>query len=141
MPYNALQCIAGEMGRFRGVLRSWGILGGLLAIGLVACQPVSAWEDTEIAQAIYFAEGGAKAKVPYGILSVKVRDEAEARQVCLNTIRNNRVRWQKAGAKGDYLEFLARRYAPVVGATNDPQGLNRNWLRNVRHFLNRTKEA
>lgn len=118
-------------------LRVWLLLA--LCLGM----PGMAWAytDEQLATAIWYSEGGARAVKPYGILSVKVNGAAEARRVCLNTIRNNRVRWQKAGAKGDYLEFLARRYAPVVGATNDPQGLNRNWLRNVRHFLNRTKEA
>lgn len=87
-----------------------------------------------LADAIFVAEGGVKAKVPYGILSVKVRDKAEARRVCLNTIRNNWRRWEEAGRKGEYLEFLARRYAPV-GAQNDPKGLNRHWLRNVKENL------
>jgi len=95
-----------------------------------------AYTDAEIADAIYLAEGGAKAKVPYGILSVKVKDEAEARQVCLNTIRNNRKRFADYGHKqyATYLEFLASRYCPV-GASNDPSNLNKNWLKNVRYFL------
>ena len=95
-----------------------------------------AYTDVQIADAIYLAEGGAKAKVPYGILSVKVKDEAEARQVCLNTIRNNRKRYADYGHKqyATYLEFLASRYCPI-GAGNDPKGLNQNWLKNVKYFL------
>lgn len=87
-----------------------------------------------IASAIYVAEGGDKAKVPYGILSVKVRDKAHAREVCLRTIRANWRRWEEAGRKGPYLEFLARRFAPV-GVKNDPKGLNRHWLKNVEYHL------
>lgn len=95
-----------------------------------------AYTDVQIADAIYLAEGGAKAKVPYGILSVKVKDEAEARQVCLNSIRNNRKRYADYGHKqyATYLEFLASRYCPI-GAGNDPKGLNQNWLKNVKYFL------
>ena len=133
MPYNALQCIAGEKGRWRGVWRSWGILGGLLAIGLGACQPVLAWEDAEIANAIYFAEGGPKAKVPYGILSVKVSGVDEARRVCLNTIRNQRKRHASHKCSLDFLACLANRYCPV-GAEND-NGTNRFWVKNVRCLL------
>ena len=122
---------------------TWGGRVALIALlGVaMACFPTeaNAYTDEQLATAIWYAEGGARAVKPYGILSVKVSGAAEARRVCLNTIRNNRARWQKAGAKGDYLEFLANRYCPV-GAEND-NGSNKYWLRNVRHFLNRTKEA
>ena len=94
-----------------------------------------AYSDEQLATAIWYAEGGARAVKPYGILSVKVSGAEEARRVCLNTIRNNRVRWQKAGAKGDYLEFLANRYCPV-NCEND-NGSNKFWLRNVRYYLSR----
>ncbi len=92
------------------------------------------YSDNELADAIYQAEGGGKAKVPYGILSVKVKDEQEARRICLNTIRNNRVRFANQNKFTDYIEFLASRYCPV-GASNDPQGLNKNWVKNVKYFL------
>ena len=87
-----------------------------------------------VADAIYRAEGGAKTRHPYGVLSVKVSGEAEARRVCLNSIRNSRGRWEKAGRPGEWLEFFSKRWAPV-GASNDPTNLNQNWLRNVRYFL------
>lgn len=89
-----------------------------------------------VVDAIYLAEGGPKAKVPYGILSVRVRDKAEARQVCYNTVRNNYTRWLKSGQRVSYLEFLAKKYAPI-GASNDPKGFNRNWLKNVTYFMGR----
>jgi len=87
-----------------------------------------------IVDAIYLAEGGEKARKPYGILSVPCGSKAECRRIAERTVRNNFKRWADAGAEGDYLEFLARRYAPI-GAENDPKGLNENWLKNVRHFL------
>ena len=96
------------------------------------------WTDTEIVNAVYLAEGGTKAKIPYGILSVKVKDEAEARQVCLNTVRNNRKRFADYGHKRypDYLSFLASRYAPIQA-----HPLNKNWLKNVKYFLEKNRRV
>ena len=98
---------------------------------LLFCSPLLASSDDAIADAIYRAEGGAKARVPYGILSVRVHNEADARRVCLNTIRNNRKRWEKAGKPGEYLDFLADRYCPPSA---DPLG-NKRWKANVRGIL------
>ena len=90
--------------------------------------------DERVADAIFKAENSRH--YPYGIIAKgRLLDEATARKWCLNTIRNNWTRWQAAGAQGDYLTFLAKRYAPTKGATNDPTGLNKNWLKLVRHFL------
>lgn len=88
-----------------------------------------------VADAIWLAEGGKKAKAPYGILSVKTTDP---RRVCLNTIRNNWGRWEAAGKPGDFIDYLGKKYAPV-GAANDPRRLNKNWPRNVRSLLRRSE--
>lgn len=92
-------------------------------------------EVERLADAIFRAEGGKKAKVSHGILSVPVKNAAHARQVCKRTIRNTWDRWTLAGKPGDFVEFLGRRYAPI-GAKNDPKGLNCNWIRNVKNRLN-----
>lgn len=99
----------------------------------------SEYTNDQIADAIYLAEGGTKAKKPFGILSVPCNGYADCRKVCLNTIRNNRKRYAEWGYKSfpDYLSFLQSRYAPTEKATNDPLGLNRNWLKNVRAILER----
>lgn len=89
-----------------------------------------AYTDVQIADAIYLAEGGAKAKVPYGILSVKVKDEAEARQVCLNTIRNAKRRYEKTNKEIDFITFLGLTYCPP-----NAHSLNKNWVKNVKYFL------
>ena len=81
-----------------------------------------------MADAIYRAEGGDKARVPYGVLSVKVKDKAEARRVCINSIRNNIKRWEKAGKPSTFIDFMADRWCPVA---SDPVG-NRNWKKNVK---------
>lgn len=114
------------------------LLTAWLVFALTKLARASDYTDSQIADAIYLAEGGSRAKVPYGILSVKVANEAEARKVCLNTIRNNRKRYAEYGYKKypDYLSFLASRYCPV-GASNDPRGLNKNWVKNVKYFLQR----
>jgi len=85
----------------------------------------------QIVLAIWLAEGGTNASVPYGILSVPVRDKEEARQVCARTVRNNLRRWQAAGRPGCFYNWLGDRYVP---ATADPRG-NVNWKRNVRTLL------
>ena len=99
----------------------------LFTIGAVA------QSDSQIADAIYRIEGGARAKAPYGILSLEVKSPALARQICLRTIRNNRTRWLAAGRPGDYLDFLADKYCPP---SVDPGG-NRNWKRNIHKLLNK----
>ena len=82
----------------------------------------------KIVNAIYKVEGGAKTKHPYGILSVKTKDP---RRVCMNTVRNNYIRWQKAGSKGDYLDYLADVYCPKSA---DPVG-NKNWHKNIHALV------
>lgn len=99
---------------------------------LKTCSPCPAAELTErqvdaLAAAIYKAEGGAKARAPYGILSVKVSGEAEARRVCENTIRNNYKRWTAAGSRGRFSDYLADKYCPP---SVDKIG-NLNWKSNV----------
>lgn len=87
----------------------------------------------KVVDAIYLAEGGAKAKVPYGILSVKVRSKEHARQVCERTVRNNWRRWEDAGRPGDFISFLGARYCPP---STDPVGHVR-WVRNVTAISSR----
>ena len=85
-----------------------------------------------LADAIYVAEGGSNTRHPYGILKTYVN--TTPRQACLNTINHQWQRWVDAGRPGpDFIEFLGRTYCPV-GAKNDPGGLNRNWVGNVRRI-------
>lgn len=91
-------------------------------------------DENKLADAIFLSEGGYKAQYLYGIRSVHYKDEAEARHICLNTIRNQRKRHAKHNCGVEYLVCLRNRYAPLQ-AKNDPKGLNSNWLKNVRYFL------
>ena len=112
----------------------------VLGLGLASTlttRAIEAQYAERIADAIYRAEGGSAAKVPYGILSVRVQNKEEARRVCLNTIRNNWQRWMDAGKPGDFIDFLGNRYCPPSA---DPVG-NRNWRQNVKLFLARDNSS
>jgi hypothetical protein len=91
-------------------------------------KPIDSAYAEKIVDAIYRVEGGEKTKHPYGILSVKTSDP---RKVCLNTVKNNYIRWQKAGSKGDYLDYLADVYCPPSA---DPTG-NKNWHKNIHALV------
>ena len=103
----------------------------ILSLSFILAASSYAATDEQIADAIYRVEGGARAKAPYGILSLKVSSPAMARRICLNTIKNNRARWIRAGSPGNYLDFLADRYCP---ATDDPVG-NRRWKVNIHKLV------
>lgn len=110
----------------------------LTFLGLVTCQAqLTIQTQNKIADAIYRVEGGHKARKPYGILSVNVKTESEARKICINTINNNYSRWNKQTAQSNFLDFLANRYCPP---SVDPVG-NRNWKRNIKSILGASKCA
>ena len=88
-------------------------------------------DEGALLRAIWRAEGGWKARAPYGVLSVQVRSRDHAREVVLRTIRRARKDWD---GSGDFVSFLGRRYCPPG---DDPSG-HRNWVRNVRRYLDRT---
>lgn len=121
-----------------GVTQLWGCEGAYAGEQMTREEANAHLEPyfNEIVDAIYLAEGGKRAVKPFGILSVPCSDYADCRKVAFNTVRNNYWRWDAGGRKGEYLAFLAGRYCPV-GASNDPKGLNRNWLGNVERLINR----
>jgi len=112
------------------------ILPLLIFFGFTALAHPQDIDVERLADAIWLAEGGLKAEYAYGIRSIKYNDIDHARQICINTIKNNIKRFQKQTEYKDYLEFLASRYCPV-GVENDPKGLNKNWLKNVRYYYER----
>lgn len=91
------------------------------------------YDAEAMATAIYFAEGGAKARVPYGVLSVRVKDHAEARAVTLRSLARARRDWIAAGSRGEFVDFFCDRWCPRAA---DAVG-NVNLKRNVRWFLRR----
>lgn len=106
-------------------------LCGVLWCGVAWARTVAGYDVERLATAIYHAEGGAKTAHPYGILA-KYKTTTP-RQACINTINSKYRAWLKTDRKLDYLSYLASKYAPV-GVANDPTGLNKNWLGNVRRL-------
>ena len=104
----------------------------MLAATVVSAQPINV---ERMADAIFRSEGGDKARVPYGVLSVKVKDKADARRITITSINNNIKRCDKAGKPGTFIDFMANRWCPVA---SDPVG-NRNWKKNVTAIYNQTK--
>jgi len=86
-----------------------------------------------IVAAIRYAENGGKGK-EYGILHPRVKPTYRSQAGwCAATVQKNYDRWVKAGKNGDFISFLGAKYAPI-GADNDPKGLNRHWVKNVKAY-------
>jgi hypothetical protein len=103
----------------------------------LANEVLSSKKANEIADAIYKIENSKK--YPYGIKSIPIKGntpqkrEIYARKICLNTISNNYIRWQRAGKTNEFLFFLADRYCPSVC---DPIG-NINWKKNIKRMVDK----
>ena len=91
---------------------------------------INEYSKEDICKAIYIIEGGDKTKYPYGIKSVFCEGKEDCKQVCYNTIINNKGRYLDYGYKTHktYLEFLASRYCPEGD-------LCKNWLPNLKYYL------
>lgn len=95
------------------------------------------WE--RLADAIYKAENSTAH--PYGIM-VKYK-HTTPRQACINTCKHKWRDWVEQGSRGDYLEYLASKYAPIGVANDKAYNLNRHWLSNVSRLYQSgsTKES
>lgn len=114
----------------------------LLWLFIFLCLTVRAeenWSNDEIVNAIYKAEGGARAQHPYGIRSVNCASVDECRKICQNTVKKNRVRYAKYGYKryAKFIDFLGSRYCPTSGQNlkEAEKRLNGNWIKNVNFWL------
>lgn len=67
-----------------------------------------------VADAIYREEGGAKTRFPYGIsiykAGIQTKSVADARRICINTIKTAWQMWQDGGRKGPFIHTLAMKY-------------------------------
>jgi hypothetical protein len=95
-------------------------------------------EDYDLLFSIRKSEAGGKRR-EFGIISDKcdaIMDKRPNDTLDIQagwaamTIVKNRARWEKAGKPGDFITFLGKRYAPK-GVKNDPDKLNKNWIKNV----------
>ena len=116
-----------EMSLTKKVLFTLGITG-LVILG--SCSLVHAYTVDQLATAIGKAENSKSH--PYGIM-VKYA-HTSPRNACKNTVMHQYRNWLAVGHPGAFLGYLAAHYAPL-NASNDPNGLNRNWIRNVSYFL------
>ncbi len=112
----------------------------LLAL-LVSCGSLGASEfplatANRIADAIWIAEGGTKARWPYGVL--RVSDPVKARRICLQIIQSEWEIYERlveaGGARHSYIEFLALRYCPPAA-----HPLNERWPFNVTFHFRKLK--
>ena len=94
-------------------------------------------ELAPIVAAIRHAENG-RAGREYGVLGDAIRRDMVRRGDtyrpqagwCAATVQKTYDRWVRAGRPGAFIAYLGKRYCPI-GADNDPQGLNRHWVKNV----------
>lgn len=84
----------------------------------------------KLCKAIYFAEGGAQTRHPYGIMT-KFK-HTSPHQACLNTVRHKYSDWQKSGSNSQFLTYLASKYCPVSSDTDN--GTCQYWENNVRRL-------
>src|SRR5574343_1533403 len=115
------------------------LCGFIILLGYVSPTFATTWETiptNKIVDAIYVAEGGNKTKHPFGVLSVKCNGYTECRKICTHTVNNNKKRFAKKTKYKDFIEFLGSKYCPV-GVSNDPRGLNKNWVKNVKRLVSK----
>ena len=91
-------------------------------------------DDWYILLAIRKAENGREG-LEFGVMNPRANDLDSQAGWCAASIVKNRERWD---GTGDFVAFMGRRYCPV-GAENDPDGLNRHWVKNVNYWFKKLK--
>lgn len=104
----------------------------LLFVGVAHAQTIQGIDIDRLANAIYISEGGSHTNHPYGIL-IKYKNTT-ARIACINTIKHKLHDFKREVEtildEREFIAYLGKTYCPV-GASNDPSGLNVNWVGNV----------
>jgi hypothetical protein len=96
-----------------------------------AAEPISPRLAGDIADALWRAEGGHRARAPYGITTVRVRDHAHAREITLAAIRQEWDRWERGGRRGTFYQHFGRRWcSPRTDAVG-----HRNLVRNLTTIM------
>jgi hypothetical protein len=70
----------------------------------------------------------------FGVLHPKANANPDAQAgwaVC--TIQKRYLEWLSTSKKEHFIDFLGAGWAPI-GVSNDPNGLNANWVSNVHHY-------
>lgn len=98
----------------------------LFALLLAALPTYGSPDMNRLLDAVWKAEGGEKARVPYGLTTVRVKSHAHAREIARKTL----ARALAERPDLPWIEATARVYCP---AKTDPVG-HKNWKRNVMFF-------
>ena len=88
------------------------------------------YDANKICDAIYIIEGREEANQLYGINPQYIicDSEKECREICINSVENNKIRFKNQKGEEDYLIFLAKRYCPPNWVV---------WLKNLNFYLNK----
>lgn len=118
-------------------------MGAFYLVAMLSCSIAYGkdYSNEQIANAIRRTEG----TWTYGIKTASCSDEKECRRICLNTIRNNRIRYAKYGYRKypHFIEFLQSRYCPTASRnlSKSEKRLNKYWLSNLKWFLEHPKRS
>jgi len=101
-----------------------------LFVLLLSAFPACAVPDMDrLLDAVWKAEGGEKARVPYGITTVRVNSPNHARTIARRTL----TRALRERPDLSWIEATARVYCPEK---SDPQG-HKNWKKNVWYWYHK----
>ena len=109
-------------------------------------QSIGGFSNEEIAQAIFQAEGGYRAKHLYGICSVHYSTLSGAKSICIRTIRHHERLFALQRARAitieRFIKSLGESYCPIKGSNLRPaeRALNRYWQKNVMYFLRKDRQ-
>ena len=92
----------------------------------------------QVADAVYWAEGGKLSKRPYGLVSYSFNSPASYRARCIYHLTTYYNLWNK---RGDFIDYLAEHWAPTKGVSGRTAAMNRNWKKNVKYFLKNPKSV
>ena len=109
----------------------------VISFAISGCSQTPAWAGVNVdklADAIYWAEGGAKTSHPYGILAHY--KHTTPRQACKNSILSG-IKRAKSDDYRVIISEIGRVYCPI-GASNDKQGLNLHWVGNVTRLYEKS---
>lgn len=115
-------------------------LAECLKDGSKCYESIDSYSVKEICQAIYFAEGGAKACQPYGIKGVHCGTRSNCERRCKKIVKRvrNRIKNTKDAGFNEYLQALQSVYCPS-GSGAESKGCD-NWQANVRYFLSNPRK-
>lgn len=102
-------------------------------------ESINGYKISQYVQAIYYAEGGSKAKYSFGIHSVHYSSFAEAREICKRTVLYRYHIFTRYAHRNypRFIDYLQASYCPTQSRNLSPREirLNQYWVKNVAYFL------